>query len=411
MKTLITRVATTWSFRRQIILVFVAGFFFLMAAYVAYAVKTEQANQYRHSRETAIGLTQALVVSALPWLLANDFAGLQDAVHIFVKYPDLRYAMIISPNGRVLAHSDAAKVGQFVADEPSLALIKAPPGQRIIADNESLVDIAIPVELDRRHVGWARIGVERARLADDLRQMEWTGALYVSLATSLSWLAAMLIANRLGYRIGILMRTAAEVQAGNSATRANVAGNDEIAKLADSMNLMLDALHQNEGRYRVLVQSSLDGFMCLDFSGQILETNVAASQMLGYSQEELLHMRIQDIEANETPEEVTAHIMKTARNSGDRFRTRHRRKDGAVIDVEISAQYVAELGERFYVYSRDITELKRAEAKLEEQINELRIWQEITMGREMRVLELKHEVNELLSQAGQPVRYLSAESM
>jgi hypothetical protein len=31
-------------------------------------------------------------------------------------------------------------------------------------------------------------------------------------------------------------------------------------------------------------------------------------------------------------------------------------------------------------------------------------------GREMRILDLKHEVNELLGQTGQPPRYPSAES-
>jgi len=67
-----------------------------------------------------------------------------------------------------------------------------------------------------------------------------------------------------------------------------------------------------------------------------------------------------------------------------------------------------------YLYSvhifEDITERKRTEAQLTEQLEELRGWHDITLGREMRVIELKHEVNELLAQAGQPPRYPSAES-
>jgi len=57
---------------------------------------------------------------------------------------------------------------------------------------------------------------------------------------------------------------------------------------------------------------------------------------------------------------------------------------------------------------QDITERKQAEAKLNEQIAELRRWHELTLGREMRILGLKQEVNELLAQAGQPPRYASA---
>lgn len=41
---------------------------------------------------------------------------------------------------------------------------------------------------------------------------------------------------------------------------------------------------------------------------------------------------------------------------------------------------------------------------------ELRRFNAILLDREMRILEVKHEVNELLSQLGQPPRYLSAES-
>jgi len=57
---------------------------------------------------------------------------------------------------------------------------------------------------------------------------------------------------------------------------------------------------------------------------------------------------------------------------------------------------------------QDITQRKQAEMKQLEHIQELQRWQAATMGREGRVLELKREVNELLSKAGQPVRYPSA---
>jgi PAS domain S-box-containing protein len=57
----------------------------------------------------------------------------------------------------------------------------------------------------------------------------------------------------------------------------------------------------------------------------------------------------------------------------------------------------------------DITERKQAEAQLTEQLDELRRWHTATLGREMRVLELKREVNELLAQTGRPPRYASAE--
>lgn len=55
----------------------------------------------------------------------------------------------------------------------------------------------------------------------------------------------------------------------------------------------------------------------------------------------------------------------------------------------------------------DITERKHAEEEIREQLDELHRWYDVTLDRESRVLELKHEVNELLKQSGEPLRYES----
>ena len=122
-----------------------------------------------------------------------------------------------------------------------------------------------------------------------------------------------------------------------------------------------DERERKEGVYRALVQASLDGFLSTDFSGRILDVNDALCQMLGYTREEFLRMNISDIEASE---EAAAYIQKIIRTGSDRLQTRHRRKDGEVIDVEVSTQHVAELGERFFAFIRDNTARKQAEEAL-----------------------------------------------
>ena len=58
----------------------------------------------------------------------------------------------------------------------------------------------------------------------------------------------------------------------------------------------------------------------------------------------------------------------------------------------------------------DITELRRAETLVRNQLHELQTWYEVTLGREDRVQELKREVNELCRQLGQVPRYPSQDS-
>jgi len=55
----------------------------------------------------------------------------------------------------------------------------------------------------------------------------------------------------------------------------------------------------------------------------------------------------------------------------------------------------------------DITERKQAEEKIRSQLEELQRWQDVMLGREERVQELKREVNELCLRTGETVRYPS----
>jgi PAS domain S-box-containing protein len=86
--------------------------------------------------------------------------------------------------------------------------------------------------------------------------------------------------------------------------------------------------------------------------------------MSGYSEQELLTMKILDIEAVHDTEMIAANIRKTVELGPNRFESVHRRKDGSLFDVEISAQYQPIAGGQAVVFVRDITDRKRAEQAL-----------------------------------------------
>ncbi|MFH1722444.1 MAG: PAS domain S-box protein [Candidatus Altiarchaeota archaeon] len=125
-----------------------------------------------------------------------------------------------------------------------------------------------------------------------------------------------------------------------------------------------EVLRDSEEHHRNIVQTSLDGFWINDMDGRIIDVNGAYCQMLGYSREELLKMSISDAEAVEKPEDTARHIKQIIEDGHDRFETRQRRKDGKIIDVEVSATYSNESGGRLIVFLRDITEHKQSEEKL-----------------------------------------------
>ena len=118
-----------------------------------------------------------------------------------------------------------------------------------------------------------------------------------------------------------------------------------------------------EKRNADILHSAMDGFCLLDLQGRIKSVNAAYCQMLGYSAEELLNLGIRDLEVNESPEEIAAHIRQIIAAGRDRFETRQKRKDGTVLDVEVSAQYVPK-EQAVMSFFRDITEMKAGELRI-----------------------------------------------
>ncbi len=123
-------------------------------------------------------------------------------------------------------------------------------------------------------------------------------------------------------------------------------------------------VRNEEEQFKAMLKTSLDGFWIVDMQGQFLEVNDAYCQLIGYRREELLHMAVPDVEAKETSADVGRHIDRIMETGSDRFETKHRRKDGRILDIEVSANYSSIHNGRLYCFLRDITERKQAEDAL-----------------------------------------------
>lgn len=119
-----------------------------------------------------------------------------------------------------------------------------------------------------------------------------------------------------------------------------------------------------EAEYKMILQTALDGFYAVDMHGNITDVNDSYSVMIGYSRGELLKMNVKDLDATDTKEIVAQRIQRMVKTGGERFETRHRRKDGGIIEIETSVRYVEEGGGKFFAFMRDITGRKRAEQDL-----------------------------------------------
>jgi PAS domain S-box-containing protein len=128
-----------------------------------------------------------------------------------------------------------------------------------------------------------------------------------------------------------------------------------------------EALKEREELSQKIIGTAMEGFWMLDLEENLVDVNEAYCRMSGYSRQELLSMHVSDVEVNEaSPELVVQHVQRVIQSGSDRFETRHRRKDGRIIEVEVIATFL-KLRERYvFAFMRDITERKRAEEAVRE---------------------------------------------
>jgi len=119
--------------------------------------------------------------------------------------------------------------------------------------------------------------------------------------------------------------------------------------------------HKNE----MLLRTAGDGIYIFDIDGNLVQMNDAFCRMLGYTKEELLGMNLAQWNAQWSAEELKAKIGALG-SSHLVFETQHRRRDGRIIDVEVSTSRVEIDGQQLvYSSARDITERKRLDQVLQ----------------------------------------------
>src|SRR5919112_1121544 len=127
-----------------------------------------------------------------------------------------------------------------------------------------------------------------------------------------------------------------------------------------------EKLRESEERHRAVVEQSVEGIYLFDpHEGRILESNEAFEYLLGYTADDLLGMTVYDFSAHEhrdVDRSVERDHMERRRHKGER---KYRRKDGKLLDVEVSAAVIPYRGEEAVCcVVHDITERKEAEEKL-----------------------------------------------
>ena len=127
-----------------------------------------------------------------------------------------------------------------------------------------------------------------------------------------------------------------------------------------------EALQDSEGRYRELFEGVDDAIFVHDMEANILDVNEAACRRLGYSREELLRMKVTDID---TPGFATGFAARLQQQLEQGYLRQiegmQHTKDGREIYIDVNTKLITYQGRpAVLAVDRDITERKLAEQKL-----------------------------------------------
>uniref|UniRef100_A0A832DM66 histidine kinase n=1 Tax=Ignavibacterium album TaxID=591197 RepID=A0A832DM66_9BACT len=117
-------------------------------------------------------------------------------------------------------------------------------------------------------------------------------------------------------------------------------------------------------RYTSLTKYANDVILTLNKDGKILEANRKAFEIYGYNHAELIGKDFLELSARKDDDKIR--IDESRKNDeGILFETIHKKKDGNLIPVEISAKQINQDGEKIIIaIIRDFTERKKLESEL-----------------------------------------------
>ncbi len=147
----------------------------------------------------------------------------------------------------------------------------------------------------------------------------------------------------------------------------------ELQQVAQQINSLLDQIDKQQqerlalsSHYASIIANARDIIFLFDSEGFVVEANGAALNAYGYTLDELRKLRVHDLRAPEGKPSTEQDWGAADQANGTLFETVHQRKDGTVLQVEVSSNVIQIDGKTYrQSFIRDITQRKLVEASLE----------------------------------------------
>lgn len=295
------------SLRRQFILGIALVHALLMTVFVWDLARRERTTLRAQHSEHAEHLALALARSSGVWVLSRDRMGLEELISL--DHHHLHYAMILSPEGEVLAHSDREKVGLYLTDSASRGFLSGPPGLRRVRDTAAAIDVAAPIFARGALIGWVRVAVGREDIAAAQAYVTLHGLAYTAVAILIGSLFAAWMARSMTLDLERLVALTGRYRQGDLHARAPLARPDELGSLGRALHEMADelslqralteaaqgAMRTERERLAVTLASIGDGVIAADAEDRVVLINPVACTLTGWEEGAAVGQPLQEV--------------------------------------------------------------------------------------------------------------------
>src|SRR5438552_747419 len=195
------------------------------------------------------------------------------------------------------------------------------------------------------------------------------------------------------------------------------------SKMAGPRELAIEAKVMKSESRRVKSRGSLDADIIIanapdpvfvsDLEGKILQANDAVSQLLGFRQDEVLEQSLSRFISLEETREFTAALREVvARGVMRNVGLNPRSASGEVIPTTLNASALRDPDGRVIgaigilrdmrEYAKVVQDLEKSKSELQEKILDLEKFEEVVVGRELKMIALEKELENLRKEGDRP---------
>jgi PAS domain S-box-containing protein len=187
-----------------------------------------------------------------------------------------------------------------------------------------------------------------------------------------------------------------------------------LLSIADSIAVAIErkraeeAIHESRERLNTILKTTAQGFWLNDLDDNMMEVNDAMCEILDLSKEEVVGRNFFDF-LDETNKEIVRE-QNRIRKKGihSMYEISLMRPDGQQVPCLMVASPLLDKDGKvigFFGMTTNIAERKLMEEELRRNVDELERFSKVAFGREKKMIQLKQEINELLSQLGYAEKY------